>query len=83
MIAALVMLANIVGVSTALMRGELEHRDRAVIDQLTGMLNRTALESRVRELEQQARLTGAPVCLVLFDLDRFKQVNDTYGHDAG
>jgi diguanylate cyclase (GGDEF)-like protein len=83
MIAALVMLANVVAVTSALMRGELEHRDRAVIDPLTGLLNRSALESRVPELEQQARLTGAPVCLVLCDLDRFKRVNDTYGHDRG
>ena len=83
MFAALVMLANVVAVTSALMRGELEHRDRAVIDPLTGLLNRAALESRVPELEQQARLTGAPVCLVLCDLDRFKGVNDTYGHDRG
>jgi diguanylate cyclase (GGDEF)-like protein len=83
MIAALVMVANIVGVSTALMRGELEHRDRAVIDQLTGLLNRSALDSRVPELEQQARMTGGSVCLVLFDIDRFKRVNDTYGHERG
>jgi diguanylate cyclase (GGDEF)-like protein len=83
MIAALVMLVNIVGVTTALMRGELEHRDRAVIDPLTGLLNRTALGSRTAELEQQARLTGGSVCLVLCDLDRFKAVNDTHGHERG
>jgi diguanylate cyclase (GGDEF)-like protein len=82
-IAALVMLVNIVAVTTALVRGELEHRDRAVIDPLTGLLNRTALESRTPELEQQARLTGGSVCLVLCDLDRFKQVNDTHGHERG
>jgi diguanylate cyclase (GGDEF)-like protein len=82
-IAALVMVANIVGVSTALMRGELEHRDRAVIDQLTGLLNRSALDSRIPELEQQAHITGGSVCLVLCDIDRFKGVNDTYGHERG
>ena len=82
-IAALVMLANVVAVTTALMRGELEHRDRAVIDPLTGLLNRAALESRVPELEQQAHLTGGSVCLVLCDLDRFKTVNDTHGHERG
>jgi diguanylate cyclase (GGDEF)-like protein len=65
------------------MRGELEHRDRAVIDQLTGLLNRSALDSRVPELEQQARMAGGSVCLVLFDIDRFKRVNDTYGHERG
>jgi diguanylate cyclase (GGDEF)-like protein len=81
--AALVMLAAIVAVTTALMRGELEHRDRAVIDRLTGLLNRGALESRVAELEQQARLTGGSVCLVLCDIDHFKRVNDTRGHERG
>jgi diguanylate cyclase (GGDEF)-like protein len=81
--AALVMLAAIVAVTTALMRGELEHRDRAVIDPLTGLLNRGALDSRVPELEQQARLTGGSVCLVLCDIDHFKRVNDTHGHERG
>jgi diguanylate cyclase (GGDEF)-like protein len=83
MIAALVMVANIVGVSVALMRGEMEHRDRAVLDPLTGLLNRASLESRVAEIEQQARLTDGAVAVVLLDLDRFKRVNDEYGHERG
>jgi diguanylate cyclase (GGDEF)-like protein len=83
MIAALVMVANIVGVCTALMQGELEHRDRAVLDPLTGLLNRASLDSRVAEIEQQAHLTNEAVALVLLDLDHFKRVNDEYGHDRG
>jgi diguanylate cyclase (GGDEF)-like protein len=83
MIAALVMVANIVGVSSALMWGELEHRDRAVLDPLTGLLNRASLESRATEIEQQARLTGSAVSVVILDLDRFKRVNDEYGHERG
>jgi diguanylate cyclase (GGDEF)-like protein len=83
MIAALVMVANIVGVSVALMRGEMEHRDRAVLDPLTGLLNRASLETRVAEIEQQARLTDGAVAVVLLDLDRFKRVNDEYGHERG
>jgi diguanylate cyclase (GGDEF)-like protein len=83
MIAALVMVASVMGVCTALMRGELEHRDRAVLDPLTGLLNRASLESRVEEIEQQARLTDGAVALVLVDLDRFKSVNDEYGHERG
>ena len=66
-----------------LTEGELEHRDRAVLDPLTGLLNRSSLESRAVEIEQQARLTGGPVSLVLLDLDRFKRVNDTHGHERG
>jgi diguanylate cyclase (GGDEF)-like protein len=83
MIAALVMVANIVGVSTALMQGELEHRDRAVLDPLTGLLNRASLDSRVAEIEQQAHLTGGDLALVMLDLDRFKAVNDDNGHAVG
>jgi diguanylate cyclase (GGDEF)-like protein len=83
MIAALVMVANIVGVSTALMWGELEHRDRAVLDPLTGLLNRASLKSRAAEIEQQARLTDGAVAVVLLDLDRFKRVNDEFGHERG
>ena len=83
LIAALVMLVNVVAVCTALMRGELEHRDRAVLDPLTGLLNRASLESRAMEIEQQARLTDGSVALVLLDLDRFKCVNDDYGHERG
>ncbi len=83
MIGALVMVANIVGVCTALMQGELEHRDRAVLDPLTGLLNRASLGSRVAEIEQQARLTNEAVALVLLDLDHFKRVNDEHGHERG
>jgi diguanylate cyclase (GGDEF)-like protein len=69
--------------STALMRSDTEHRDEAVVDQLTGMLNRNALMRRAFELEEQARLTGDPVGIVVGDLDHFKQVNDTLGHAVG
>jgi diguanylate cyclase (GGDEF)-like protein len=83
MIAALVMVANIVGVCSALMFGELEHRERAVLDPLTGMLNRAALDTRVEEIEQQARITHGAVAIVLLDLDHFKRVNDEFGHERG
>jgi diguanylate cyclase (GGDEF)-like protein len=83
MIAALVMVANIVGVCIALMWGELEHRDRAVLDPLTGLLNRASLDFRATEIEQQARLTAGDVSVVILDLDRFKRINDEYGHERG
>ena len=54
-----------------------------MIDQLTGMLNRKALEVRVEELEQQSRFTGEPVGVVVGDIDNFKQVNDRAGHARG
>jgi diguanylate cyclase (GGDEF)-like protein len=83
MIAAVVMVANIVGVCVALMWGELEHRDLAVLDPLTGLLNRASLDSRAAEIEQQAALTSGPVSVVILDLDYFKQINDEHGHDRG
>jgi diguanylate cyclase (GGDEF)-like protein len=83
MIAAVVLVANIVGICVALMSGELEHRHLAVLDPLTGLLNRASLDSRVAEIEQQARLTSGPVSVVILDLDRFKQINDEHGHERG
>ena len=69
--------------STALMRSDREHRGKAVIDPLTGMLNRKALEGRVAELRQQSEITAAPIGLIVIDIDHFKQVNDTVGHAIG
>ena len=83
LIAALTLLVGITAIANALTEGELEHRDLAVLDPLTGLLNRSSLESRAVEIEQQARLTGGAVSLVLLDLDRFKAVNDTHGHARG
>lgn len=53
------------------------------IDPLTGLRNRTGLAEEVaRELTRFSR-TGQPFCVALCDLDKFKSVNDTYGHEAG
>ncbi len=65
--------------STPLMHSDIQHRTDAVIDPLTGMLNRNALGLRVRELTQQASLTGEPVGVIIGDLDHFKDINDTHG----
>jgi diguanylate cyclase (GGDEF)-like protein len=83
LIAPVALLAAIGILSTALMRSDLEHRDEVVLDQLTGMLNRRALDRRAAELEQQSRVTGDPVAVIVGDLDHFKEVNDTRGHAVG
>jgi diguanylate cyclase (GGDEF)-like protein len=67
----------------SLVAAEMQQRDAAVLDPLTGLLNRKALDMRILEVEQQAQLAGAPVALLACDLDRFKRVNDTHGHDRG
>ena len=69
--------------STALMRSDFEHRTKAVVDPLTGMLNRKALESRMVELRQQSEVAPAPISLVVIDIDHFKRVNDSIGHAGG
>jgi diguanylate cyclase (GGDEF)-like protein len=69
--------------SSALMKSDLEHRSSAVIDPLTGMLNRNALQTRIGELVQQAAILREPVALVVGDLDNFKAINDGHGHAAG
>lgn len=70
-------------VGSALMRSEVEHRADAIVDPLTQMLNRKALAARGRELALQSAVSGRPVGLVLGDIDHFKRINDTQGHQAG
>jgi diguanylate cyclase (GGDEF)-like protein len=72
-----------VALSMALRSAEIDHRKEAVIDQLTGMLNRKALESRTIELELQSKITGQPIGLIVCDIDHFKRVNDVHGHAMG
>jgi diguanylate cyclase (GGDEF)-like protein len=69
--------------STALMQSDVIHRSEAVIDPLTGMLNRNSLKDRTVELAHQSERTGQPVGLIVGDLDHFKEVNDSYGHATG
>lgn len=52
-------------------------------DPLTGLANRRGFIERVAPLIEQARVENAPVALLLLDVDRFKAVNDRYGHDVG
>lgn len=55
----------------------------AVTDPLTGLLNRGQLGPRVAELVAGSRRTRRPLACLMVDLDFFKSVNDTYGHQAG
>ncbi|MEU4619713.1 GGDEF domain-containing protein [Actinoplanes sp. NPDC023801] len=52
-------------------------------DPLTGCLNRRGFDASVTAELAEAQRTGTPVTLVLLDLDRFKEANDTYGHRTG
>ncbi|MCU0831567.1 MAG: GGDEF domain-containing protein [Rhizobiaceae bacterium] len=59
----------------------LEHE--ALTDALTGMHNRRYFDDAVNEYLDQFRRIDKPVGLMILDLDHFKKVNDTYGHDVG
>jgi diguanylate cyclase (GGDEF)-like protein len=83
LIAPLALILCIAVLSTPLMRSDIQHRSDAVIDQLTGMLNRKALSARAHELAQQSEVTGEPVGVIVGDLDHFKSINDTHGHTVG
>ncbi len=57
--------------------------EMAVTDGLTGLHNRRYLERHLAGLVEQARERQRPLSLLLLDIDFFKQVNDTHGHEAG
>jgi diguanylate cyclase (GGDEF)-like protein len=83
LMAPIAVVITVAMLSTALMRSDVEHRGEAVLDQLTGMLNRKALARRVAELSQQSEITGQPIGLVLADVDHFKRIDDSFGHVTG
>ncbi|HET7550401.1 MAG TPA: diguanylate cyclase [Gemmatimonadaceae bacterium] len=55
----------------------------AVTDGLTGLYNRRHLEQRLREMFDHSLRLHEPLAVVMFDLDHFKSINDTFGHQAG
>ncbi|HWL45355.1 MAG TPA: GGDEF domain-containing protein [Ilumatobacter sp.] len=57
--------------------------ERASTDQLTRLPNRSEFERRVGDLIAQSERTGRGFALLLFDLNGFKSINDSYGHQAG
>ncbi len=57
--------------------------EMAVTDQLTGLYNRRYLASHLTAMFERANWTSQPLSLMVLDLDHFKTINDTHGHDAG
>ena len=60
-----------------------EVRQQAQTDALTGIANRSLLDSRLRLAIEEAYTTGQPLSLIMGDIDHFKSFNDTYGHHIG
>jgi two-component system, cell cycle response regulator len=60
-----------------------ESVEMSVIDPLTGLHNRRYMESHIQTLLSEAKKGGRPLSILLADIDFFKKVNDTYGHDVG
>jgi diguanylate cyclase (GGDEF)-like protein len=59
------------------------HKDAAMTDELTGLLNRRGVLAAAQGLIAQQARKGAPISALMFDLDHFKSINDTFGHAIG
>ena len=57
--------------------------EMAITDQLTGLHNRRYMSRHLDNLIANAHKSGKPIVFLIFDIDHFKAVNDTYGHDTG
>lgn len=60
-----------------------ELRRFAMTDELTGLANRREVLATLNRMISASRCNGKPLSLAILDIDRFKRVNDTYGHPAG
>jgi len=77
------LLSSIILIGATVGRSAVDHRAAAIIDPLTGLLNRAALDLRLPEIADVASAQQSPVTVVVGDLDRFKQINDEFGHSTG
>ncbi len=68
---------------TALAKSEQQYKELATKDSLTGLLNRFAFQREIKRVVSNSKRTNAKFALLFLDLDHFKGVNDTYGHDIG
>ncbi len=69
--------------ATEARRREDQLRLEADTDPLTKLSNRRGFASRAERLIKACEASGAPAVVLMFDIDHFKRVNDTYGHDGG
>lgn len=77
-----------VGLRTATLQKDLMETQKAleyeaIHDPLTGCLNRRGILERLSEEIERSQRTGEQFCVAMCDLDHFKKINDTYGHQTG
>jgi two-component system cell cycle response regulator len=69
---------------TDYLRDNLDHSlELAVTDQLTGLHNRRYMQGRLDALAKRASAGGEPVACLVIDIDHFKKINDSFGHQVG
>ena len=77
---------HFIGVATDIREkkaAEAELEYRAAYDSLTGALNRLRYEQLLEQEQERVNRYGTQAAVIMFDIDHFKAVNDTYGHDTG
>lgn len=80
---ALVAIADVASLALASARAFDAVERKATTDGLTGVWNRRTLDEKLAEAVARARRSGAPLCVMMTDVDHFKSVNDTWGHATG
>jgi diguanylate cyclase (GGDEF)-like protein len=75
--------AGTLGLIVASLRLQESLRDQSIRDGLTGLFNRRYLEETLERELRRADRESLPLSVLVFDVDHFKSVNDTYGHEAG
>ena len=82
--ACFVLLVNLLSLQTAVdirQMAVMEHEN--ITDSLTGLFNRRYMEQRMKEEVTRAQRYDLPLSLLMLDIDHFKKINDTCGHQAG
>jgi diguanylate cyclase (GGDEF)-like protein len=79
----LVTLGNLAAIAIEKARLHQRLKEMAALDGLTGVFNRRHYEMRLEQEVARARRAGRSLSLIMFDIDHFKQANDTHGHEIG
>lgn len=74
---------RIVRLQSELISAREKLRDQANRDPMTGLFNRRAIKRKFRDRQQDPTAAGQPLSTLLVDIDHFKLINDTHGHDVG